>query len=710
MRADDITASSPDEKDPFFAPGRRQGLPAPDVLRDPRRRPAHVSARPSTEQSTSTTRRTPTVAGRHRSTTTTRAGRSAPASRTRWPASTRRCPTASTPADLAAYCLMLGDDALVYTHRLSEWCSHAPELEEEVALANIALDLLGQARLLLAARPRPTSAGARARRRGRAGLLPRRGGVPQRRGWSSCTTATSPATIVRLLLFSTWRLALLRPAASARRDPVLAAVAAKGVKELAYHRDYAARWFAAPRRRHRRSRTAGCRPALDAVWPLRRRAVPHHRRSSAGSPRPGSAVDPATVRDEVDAVLDQVLGRGHADRARRAGRPAPSAGAAAGRACTPSTWAALLAEMQSLARAAPGGDVVTRVDAPPEPTRSARRSSRTVRRPRDADAHPRRPRRRPRRCEVDGDDGRRSTITPTYSGCPAMARCATTCGARWPRPGSPRVEVRTVLSPAWSTDWISARGRRTLAEHGIAAHRAGRAPRRAGAVDPARAPPTRRALPALRVTRPPRSSPVRADRLHRPASVPRVPRAVRAHEGDLMAEVVGRPAPGSTPCASPTSSGSATTSSPTFSGSTPSKKEFSNKPKLGTLQSLRALGKVLETCKYSGEQQVGVRSSSGVEHVTPDFWDKFFSSEELMQNAPSPKKANPPTAANAPTTNVPAITVAPAPSSTSIPKVGVAPPQRSITPPAPEEEEIDHRDEEEEAYVLCYSILPDYSL
>ena len=45
---------------------------------------------------------------------------------------------------------MLGDDALVCSHRLSEWCSRAPDLEEDIALANIALDLLGQARLLLA--------------------------------------------------------------------------------------------------------------------------------------------------------------------------------------------------------------------------------------------------------------------------------------------------------------------------------------------------------------------------------------------------------------------------------------------------------------------------------------------------------------------------------------------------------------------------------
>src|SRR5215813_5503450 len=51
--------------------------------------------------------------------------------------------------NLAAYCLMLGDDALVMSHRLQQWLARAPELEEETALANIALDLLGQAMLLL---------------------------------------------------------------------------------------------------------------------------------------------------------------------------------------------------------------------------------------------------------------------------------------------------------------------------------------------------------------------------------------------------------------------------------------------------------------------------------------------------------------------------------------------------------------------------------
>src|SRR5438874_455480 len=53
-------------------------------------------------------------------------------------------------AALTAYCLALGDDALIYSHRLQQWMTRLPELEEETALANIALDLLGQARMLLA--------------------------------------------------------------------------------------------------------------------------------------------------------------------------------------------------------------------------------------------------------------------------------------------------------------------------------------------------------------------------------------------------------------------------------------------------------------------------------------------------------------------------------------------------------------------------------
>jgi len=68
------------------------------------------------------------------------------------------------------------------------------------------------------------------------------------------------------------------------------------------------------------------------------------------------------------------------------------------------------------------------------------------------------------------------TITPTYSGCPAMAAMRAELTARLHVAGYPDVEVRTVLDPPWTTDWISPAGRRALADYGIAPP--GPAPRR----------------------------------------------------------------------------------------------------------------------------------------------------------------------------------------------------------------------------------------
>ena len=69
--------------------------------------------------------------------------------------------------------------------------------------------------------------------------------------------------------------------------------------------------------------------------------------------------------------------------------------------------------------------------------------------------------------EVDGD-AVTVTITPTYSGCPALEVMRDDLRLRLTEAGYSRIEVRTVLSPPWSTDWISEQGRRKLAEHGVA--------------------------------------------------------------------------------------------------------------------------------------------------------------------------------------------------------------------------------------------------
>ncbi|MFJ3864808.1 1,2-phenylacetyl-CoA epoxidase subunit PaaD [Streptomyces nigra] len=70
--------------------------------------------------------------------------------------------------------------------------------------------------------------------------------------------------------------------------------------------------------------------------------------------------------------------------------------------------------------------------------------------------------------ELTGDGTVVASLTPTYSGCPAMAEMRADVAARLRAAGYPRVEIRTVLDPPWTSDWITPAGRAKLAEHGIA--------------------------------------------------------------------------------------------------------------------------------------------------------------------------------------------------------------------------------------------------
>jgi ring-1,2-phenylacetyl-CoA epoxidase subunit PaaC len=212
--------------------------------------------------------------------------------------------------DLAQYCVMLADDALIYSHRLSEWCSRAPDLEEDLAIANVALDLLGQARLLLAragaADPSIVPA------------LPEGSPVPAEdalaffRGageFRNVRLAEVPngdfaELVCRMLVFSTARLALFQRLADSR-DAVLAAVAAKGVKEMTYHRDYAGRWFLTLAQGTEESRTR-LESSLVGVLRLASELVESHPVETRVADA-GVGVDPATVADEVDVVLAQVM-------------------------------------------------------------------------------------------------------------------------------------------------------------------------------------------------------------------------------------------------------------------------------------------------------------------------------------------------------------------------------------------------------------------
>lgn len=260
-------------------------------------------------------------------------------------------------ATLATYALMLGDDALVMSHRISEWTSNAPDLEDDIALSNIALDLLGQARLLLARAARADES-----------LLPALpDGAPtppedalaffrdahQLRNvrFAELVNGDFAEATVRVLLFSVWRLAILEQLRGSR-DHVLAAVAAKGVKEVTYHRDYAARWFvtlAGGTDESRRRLVA----ALEQLWPLWPELFDTHPVEAAAS-EAGVGVDPGTVRDAAEAVLDQVLDASGLERP-QAPRRAGVLGRTGRDGMHGEPLSRLLAEMQSVARAHPMG-------------------------------------------------------------------------------------------------------------------------------------------------------------------------------------------------------------------------------------------------------------------------------------------------------------------------------------------------------------------
>jgi ring-1,2-phenylacetyl-CoA epoxidase subunit PaaC len=140
------------------------------------------------------------------------------------------------------YLLRLGDTALILGQRLGEWCGHAPVLEEDIALANIALDLIGQSRALLT----------------RAGQLEGQGHdedqlafLREERDYRNATIVELPNgpsrpgdfafTVLRNAMMATW-FRLMWERLRESTDPELAAIAGKAVKEARYHQQHSADW------------------------------------------------------------------------------------------------------------------------------------------------------------------------------------------------------------------------------------------------------------------------------------------------------------------------------------------------------------------------------------------------------------------------------------------------------------------------------------
>jgi ring-1,2-phenylacetyl-CoA epoxidase subunit PaaC len=234
---------------------------------------------------------------------------------------------------LARYCLALGDDALIYSHRLQEWVTRMPELEEETAIANIALDLLGQARMLLA-----RAGGILGQTEDQLAFFRAEMDFRNVR-LAEHADADFAELVGRLLIFSAWRLALFAEL-SAAPDPVLAAIAAKGVNELTYHRDYAAEWVVrlgdGTDLSHDRMQRA-----LGALWPLTGELF-----------RPDADALASADPGAVDAVIDTVLAAAGLDRPDAA--PLAAVAGRAGRdGVHTEAMGYILAELQSVARAYP---------------------------------------------------------------------------------------------------------------------------------------------------------------------------------------------------------------------------------------------------------------------------------------------------------------------------------------------------------------------
>jgi ring-1,2-phenylacetyl-CoA epoxidase subunit PaaC len=238
---------------------------------------------------------------------------------------------------LAAYALALGDDALILAQRLGEWVARAPQIEEDVALANVALDLLGQARTLLSYAGEVEGAG-----RDEDDLAYLRDDRDFRNvQLVEIPTGDFAVTTARQLVFSAYQYELYT-ALAASSDPTLAGLAAKAVKEVAYHRDHATQWvlrLGDGTDLSRERMLAG----LDQVWPYVAELF------DPATQLPGVATDPAALRSAWENYVTSILNEATLEL------PEPRWRSRGGRdGLHTEHLGHLLAEMQHLHRSHPG--------------------------------------------------------------------------------------------------------------------------------------------------------------------------------------------------------------------------------------------------------------------------------------------------------------------------------------------------------------------
>jgi ring-1,2-phenylacetyl-CoA epoxidase subunit PaaC len=250
-------------------------------------------------------------------------------------------PVSQSPA--VQYLLRIGDTALILGQRIAEWCGHAPVLEEDIALANMALDLVGQARAVLT----------------HAGTLEGRGHdedqlafLRDERDYRNVTLVELPrgdfaVTVLRNAMAATF-FKLLWERLAESTDAELAGIAGKAVKEARYHQQHAADWVVRLADGTDESR-ARIERALADLWPYTAElfasdAVDDEARASGLGPRWGELKEPWLA--EITAIFDETT------LAVPATTPFLSTGK---RGVHSEHMGFILAEMQHLQRAYPGG-------------------------------------------------------------------------------------------------------------------------------------------------------------------------------------------------------------------------------------------------------------------------------------------------------------------------------------------------------------------
>jgi ring-1,2-phenylacetyl-CoA epoxidase subunit PaaC len=241
------------------------------------------------------------------------------------------------------YLLRIGDTALVLAQRLGEWCGHAPVIEEDIALTNVALDLLGQSRALL------THA---ARLEGSGFDEDQLAFLRDERDYFNATIAELPRgdfafTVLRNLFLATWA-RLLWERLLASSDAEVSSIAGKAVKETRYHQRHAVDWvvrLADGTSESRRRIDA----ALDALWRytpelFESDAVDATAHDAGLGPRRADLHQPWLA--EITAVFDEAGLRVPGDTSFR------STGT---RGVHSEHMGYILAEMQHLQRSYPGG-------------------------------------------------------------------------------------------------------------------------------------------------------------------------------------------------------------------------------------------------------------------------------------------------------------------------------------------------------------------